>query len=217
MLRAVAHQDWTLTWWDWWFLLEWWQTMLVAVVITPLEVWWIRWVVQGMWVNPFTHDWMSFNFDVFLGVGIGAMIWLAHDMPAGSGYAHGVWYGLLNYGLVVFWFGFAMFKWWDERHEVQTWSRRLGATSLYHVLVLVYLGPLYTILFVNTLDASWSASPQHVVAHVVSIFVVVAWLFAGLVLDPKFRTAPDGRSKFEYTSPHDGWRIFRILSGRPRL
>jgi len=211
MLETASHQAWTLAWWDWWFALNWWQGLLAALVITPIGLLAVRLVIQGLWVNPFTHDWMSFNFDVFLGCGVGAMLWLAHIVPAGNGHTSGWPYLLLNYGSIAFWFAFAMFKWWDERKEVTTWSRRLGATSVYHIFVLVYIGGLYVVLFANTVAASWTGGFVNTLAHLTPILAVGAWLFAGMVLDPKFRTAPNGQSKFVYTSPRDGWRNVRWL------
>jgi len=204
---AHDHHGWTLAWWDFWFKLEWWQGVLAAWGVTVIILLMVRLVVQGIWVNPLTHDWMGANFDVFLGVGIGAMLWLAQNTPPGDGFGYN---RQLNWMVVVVWFGFAMFKWWDERYDVREWSRRLGATSVLHVLVLVYVGGLYSILFVNTLYAPWT-TPLYLLAHAAPVAAVIAWLYAGMVLDPKWRTAPDGRSKFEYTSPRDGWRNVRLV------
>ena len=213
-LTAATHQGWTLAWWDWLFLLNWWQALLVALAITPCGLWAIRWGIQGFWVNPLTHDWASFNCDVFLACGVGVMLWLAHDMPAGSGITQGWDYYFINYGSVIVLFNFAMFKWWDERPDVSTWKRRLGATSLYHVFVLVYFGGLYMVLYCNTVATAWTGGFTHTLARLAAILAVSVWLFAGIVIDSRNRTAPDGQSKFAFTSPEDGWRNVRRLFRR---
>jgi|GEM_PF-6909501 len=209
VLQAVPHPDWTVGIWDGLFALHPWQALLVSLAIAPVGLLAWRWLTQGIVVNPLTHDWWASNFNVCLAFGVAAMFWLAQRMPAGSGHHDGWVYALLNYGSLAFWLSFAMFKWWDERKDVTTWERRLGATTVYHIGVLMYLGGLYTILFVNTLGAPWFMSPMHFAMHLVAILAVAAWLFAGVVLDVQFRTAPDGKSKFEYTSPVDGWYNLR--------
>lgn len=207
----MHYSDWTLAWQDWLFELPWWAAMLALVGITPVAIWLIRGAIQGLWVNPFTHDWAAANFDIVLGFAAGAAFLAIHSLPAEAGFVQGPTYVVLNYGGIAAGLGFAMYKWWDERKYVSGWRSRLGATSLYHVLVLTFMTPLLAVLIVNGLPAVWRGSIVDKMLFLALPLALIAWGVIGNTVDVRRRNAPDGQSKFIYTSPVDGWRNIRLF------
>lgn len=190
-----------LDWAPWRFLMEqpWWLGGVMFIGVTCVMLWLIRGIIQGIWVNPFTHDWMSFNADIALGIGFAAELWLA----ARSHATIPLWAHWLIVGSLA-----AMFvgHFLVDIRQVGL-KRQLGATSLYHLVTSMVVGYPFIYLLVATFPKglTWDYA-----IYAIPLLALVAWMGA-VSYDISHPNAPDGTPKFEFTTPHDGWRNVRLF------
>src|SRR6476469_5428107 len=184
---GVMHSDWVLAWHRLLFQLAPWQAALALALISPVGIWLVRGLIQGLWVNPFTHDWQAANFDLVLALAAGvALATVRYGEPTGPTDAYYLAHAF-GYGGAAAGFCFAMLKWWCERKYVEGWRARLGATSLYHVLVIVYLTPFFLALGVDAFMENPHENVWEMLGALELPFAVMAWAAIGVFYDDKHR------------------------------
>lgn len=128
-----------------------WPTLVVCLIITPGLHQTVAIIGESRWVPMFDHNKQFLSYfpgDIFLGVSVAGMLWLARELAAEDRFYNATWFHLLILaGAVIVAIGMTYLEW---KGGVYPTEAIFSPTKLYHN-GLLYVG--YGYVIVTTLVA----------------------------------------------------------------